>query len=212
MSVSLLLTAFEPFGGSRVNASQEAAIRLAALPGTRLATLPVTAGDAERAALRALCRLTAAGSVPDLMLSLGEAGPERVVRLEKVAVNWDDFRLRDNAGGQPRDVAIHPAGQDARFATLPVARIARDLEGRTPLPVQVSLSAGAFLCNHLAYAVLEAMARGDVPAIPYLFIHVPSWRPDGPEGEQGLQDLVATLGAVVAEARKALPKRGTITP
>ena len=51
---------------------------------------------------------------------------------------------------------------------------------------------------------LEAMARGDVPTIPYLFVHVPSWRPDAPEGAQGLYDLVATLGAVVAEARKAV--------
>ena len=162
--------------------------------------------------MRALHRLCEAGRAPDLMVSLGEAGPERVVRLEKVAVNWDDFRIRDNGGGQPRDAAIRAGGADARFATLPVGRIARDLEGRTPLPVQVSLTAGAFVCNHLSYAMLEAMASGDIPAVPYLFIHVPSWRPGVPDSEEGLHALVATLGMVLAEARKALPKRGTIAP
>ena len=196
----ILLTAFEPFGGSGVNASLEAATLLAADPRVRLSVLPVTRGEAQAAALRALCRLHDAGTPPRLLLSLGEAGPEPVVRLEKVAVNWDDFRIPDNGGNRHRDTAIAEGGADARFATLPVGRIERDLAGRTPIPVRVSLTAGSFVCNHLSYAVLEAMATGAVPSCPYLFVHVPNWRPTGDGDDSGLRAIVATVSAVMTQA------------
>jgi pyroglutamyl-peptidase len=196
----ILLTAFEPFGGSGVNASLEAARLVAADPRVRLAVLPVARGAAEAAALRALCRLHEAGTPARLMLALGEAGPEPVVRLEKVGVNWDDFRIPDNAGNRHRDEPVRPGGPDARFATLPVGRIERALEGRTPLRVRVSLSAGAFLCNHLAYAVADAMATGAAPPCPFLFVHVPCWRPTGDGDDSGLHAIVSTIGAILAEA------------
>jgi len=188
----ILLTVFEPFGGSGVNASFEAGRLLATYPGVQMVVLPVTAGDAERVALQALAR-----TQPVLMISLGEAGPEPLVRLEKVAINWDDFRLPDNGGNTNRDVAITADGSDARFATLPVSRIEKNLAGLTPLRVTVSLSAGAFLCNHLAYAVLQAMAGGTAPVCPYLFVHVPCWRPQN--GPEALHNLVATLASLLHE-------------
>lgn len=170
----VLLTAFEPFGGARVNVSLEVARRLAAKDARLLLhVLPVARGAAEESALSLLHALGAAGACPHLMVSLGEAGGRDYVALEKVAINWDDFRIKDNNGSRPRDTAIDPAGPDALFATLPVARIAARLENKTPLPVRVSLSAGAFVCNHLAYRVLHAR-----PACPYAFIHVPAVRND----------------------------------
>ena len=91
----ILLTAFVPFGGADVNASQAIAERLAATnTALELLLLPVVAGKAE-AILRA--RL-AEGPLPTVCLSLGEADETPHVRLEKVAVNWDDFRLPDNDG------------------------------------------------------------------------------------------------------------------
>lgn len=154
-----------------------------------LATVPVVAGPAEAAAKAALRALP---EPPDLFLSLGEAGPEPVVRLEKVAVNWDDFRIPDNGGNAWRDRPIQKRGPAARLATVEVARIADDLAGKTPLTVVVSLSAGAFLCNHLAYRMLGAR----LPC-PYCFVHVPCWRPH--DGEALLSDLVDTLAILRRE-------------
>lgn len=193
----VLLTAFEPFGGAAINASREAA-RLLAADDPRLVsvTLPVARGAAETRAWATLDYLIRDGTPPALILSLGEAGPEPVVRLEKVAVNWDDFRIPDNAGNQPRDEPIMPDGPAAYFATVPVARIAAALAGRTPLPVTVSLSAGAFLCNHLAYAMLQALAERPVTC-PYLFVHVPAWRPGG---AVSLAAIAETLRAVLDSA------------
>jgi pyroglutamyl-peptidase len=165
--MAILITAFEPFGGATVNTSWEVAQLLAAQDSRiHVVQLPVVRGAAEEKALAAVKSLA-----PTLYLALGEAGAEPVVRLEKVAVNWDDFRIPDNAGNQPRNAAIRTGAPDAYFATLPVAAIAEALRDKTPLPVVVSLSAGAFLCNHLAYAVLDAGV-----ACPFAFVHVPNER------------------------------------
>ena len=186
--VMIFVTAFDAFGSAPVNGSREAALCWAALdPEITVAILPVVRGLAWRVAQTALAALA---EPPTLWLMLGEAGREpRSVRLEKVAINWDDFRLPDNLGTKTRDNAIVPGGPDAYFASLHVAQIAQSLEKKTPLPVQVSLSAGAFLCNHLAYHALHARLP-----FPTAFIHVPAWRPE--DGEEALGKLVATLRAI----------------
>lgn len=188
----VFVTAFDPFGSASVNGSREAALCWAALdPEITVAVLPVVRGLAWRVAQTTLAALT---EPPKLWLLLGEAGREpKTVRLEKIAINWDDFRLPDNLGAQPRDVPVVPHGPDAHFSSLPVARIAAELDNKTPLPVQVSLSAGSFLCNHLSYHALHAQLP-----FPAAFVHVPAWRPE--DGGEALGQLVATLRAVKESA------------
>jgi pyroglutamyl-peptidase len=189
----VLVTAFEPFGGSVVNASREAACLLAEeMPEVESLFLPVVRGEAEQAVIARL----EDGPMPSLILSLGEADPEMVIRLEKVAINWDNYRIPDNAGNQPHDEPVRPGGPAAYFATLPVVSIADTLRHNTPLPVTVSLTAGAFLCNHLAYALLDYIDTRH--PCPYSFIHIPSWRPS--MGDAALHDIVRTLRAVIQAA------------
>jgi pyroglutamyl-peptidase len=193
----ILLTVFEPFGGSDVNASLEAGYLLAQTDERiQLVTLPVVRYRAGEIALSHLERRITASHLPSLMVSLGEAGPEMVIRLEKVAINWDDYRIPDNAGNQPHDATICSGSPAAYFATLPVARIAEHLTGKTPVPVVVSLSAGAYLCNHTAFTVLDYLHR--TPLCPYTFIHVPSWRPTA--GREPLYQIMETLRLILNEA------------
>ena len=204
-SPPVLLAAFKPFGGDNVNTSQQVAERLAqGDPAIRMVVLPVVRGAAEDAALAALRALAEAGTPPRLIVALGEARSAREVRLEKVAINWDDFRIADNAGNQPRDEPIRPGGPAAYFATLPVAPIAARLNGATPVPVVVSLSAGSFLCNHVAYAVSDALATGELPKsvcrASFGFVHVPTVRPgDGPD-VRSLEAITVTVRAVLDAA------------
>jgi pyroglutamyl-peptidase len=189
-SSPILVTAFEPFGDSVINASREVACRLAtAYPDIETLILPVVRGAAEHTLISRLEN----GPTPSLILSLGEADPAMVVRLEKVAINWDDYRIPDNAGNQPRDEPIRPDGPAAYFATLPVAALADTLRHNTPIPVTVSLTAGAFLCNHLAYTLLDYLAAR--PLCPYSFVHIPAWRPA--MGDAALQDITRTIRAIV---------------
>jgi pyroglutamyl-peptidase len=170
-NLMIFLTAFEPFGGSPINASWEVATRLAARnPEIVLTQLPVVIGEAERVAMEAF---RVQSVTPQCFIALGEAGATPVIRLEKIAINWDDFRAPDNAGNQVYNTKISAHGPDAYFASVDVAKIEVALAGKTPMPVKVSLSAGAFLCNHLAYQMLDA----NLPC-PFIFIHVPNWRPE----------------------------------
>lgn len=189
----ILLSAFEPFGNSPLNASLEVGQRLASRNSQiELLTLPVVRYEAQQQVLDRLQK----GPTPDLFIALGEAGPKKVIRLEKVAINWDDYRIKDNGGNQPHDEAIIPGGADAYFATLPITHLADTLHEQTPVPVIISLSAGAFLCNHLAYAVSHHLTQ--YPICPFGFIHVPSWRPR--RGKAALNDIVTTLEAIIMTA------------
>ena len=192
-----LFTAFEPFGGATVNASQVVAERLIwEGSGIELLILPVTREAGARLSDR-LANLPA----PRWCISLGEAGRAREVRLEAVGRNIADFRIPDNSGDQPRAEAIVPGGPETYPTTFDVERIAQTLAGRTPLPVVVSQSAGEFVCNHTAYSVLAALA-GRENAPPYGFIHIPAWRPG--DGDAALAGIILTVEAVLAQI-DALP-------
>ncbi len=200
---SVLITAFEPFGGSSVNASSLVAQELARRDGRyAVRELPVVAGVAEAAAFAAW------DESPHFRwaASLGEASSEPVVRLEWIAVNWDDFRILDNAGNLHDGRKIRQDGPPALVSTFDLPAVAQTLSGQTPLPVIVSTSAGNFLCNRLSFQMLN---HGRVA--PYAFVHVPCWRPDN--GAALFEDLVATVARVFETFdRIARDSEGTLTP
>ena len=164
----VLVTAFEPFGDSDVNASQTILKRLsAASPSLRTGILPVRRNSVHET----LNELVGAHS-PAAIVMLGEAGPEEVIRLELVALNHDDFRMPDNDGVVTEPSRIIDAGPDAYFSNLNV----HSIQNVVPVDdshanVTVSLTAGSFLCNHTYFLVRHFHA-----AVPALFIHIPCLR------------------------------------
>lgn len=184
----VLVTAFEPFGGAAVNASLEAARLWAERdPKITVVELPVVHGLAEEQALAAVEAVR-----PTLYLALGEAGPTPEVRLERTAFNIDDYRIPDNAGNTIVERPIKPSGAPQLLATVDTVAVAAALLGKTPLPVRLSDDAGRFLCNHLSYQMLDA----NLPC-PFLFIHLPSWRPE--DGSVALDTIVTTLQAILEQ-------------
>jgi pyroglutamyl-peptidase len=168
--MKILLTAFEPFGGYAVNPTQAIVERLAADPplGVELHTrhLPVVASAAVERALAARRDVR-----PDAVVSLGLAVKRDAIGLERVAVNLDDFRIPDNAGVTLTDAPIVGDGPAAYWTTLPVRRMERALRD-AGVPVEISYSAGTYVCNHLFYALRHA-AEGAPGAPAVGFIHVP---------------------------------------
>ena len=166
----LLLTAFEPFGGERINPSLDAARQMEKVdfPNAvvRVAELPV---DRFRAVDIAL-ELVRAGR-PDIVIMLGEAGGRHRITPERVAINVDDFRIPDNAGNQPTDEPVIEGGPVAYFSTLPIRAIA-DRINEAHIPAAISNSAGAYLCNRLFYSVMHTIGAEDLP-IKAGFIHLP---------------------------------------
>lgn len=168
----ILLTGFEPFGGDTFNPSWELAQSTAAILEA--------AGILAHAALLP-CVFETAPIVlndllkqhsPDLVISLGLAAGRNALSLEKVAINHLDARIPDNAGEQPIDKPVVTDGPNAYFSTLPLKRVLQEINGQgSALRVEVSLTAGSFVCNQVFYALMHALAgqtriRGG-------FIHVP---------------------------------------
>ena len=167
----VLLTGFEPFGNATSNPSGEIVKQIS---GDNIVTaiLPVTyAGSAER-----LLELIAEHN-PNVVICLGQAEGRTQITPEKVAINLDDARLADNEGVVRNDVKILEDGPDAFFTTLPVKEMV-EAANAAGVPAAVSLSAGAFLCNHVFYVAQNKFAGTEVRSG---FVHVPLMDSQGPE-------------------------------
>lgn len=159
----VLLTGFEPFGKATLNPSAEIVKQIS---GDNIVTaiLPVAyAQSAER-----LLALVAEHN-PDVVICLGQAEGRKEITPERVAINLDDARLADNEGVLRNDVKILENGPDAYFSTLPVKEIVEGIKA-AGVPAAVSLSAGAFLCNHVFYVAQSKFAGTNIRSG---FVHVP---------------------------------------
>ena len=107
---------------------------------------------------------------PDIVIAVGVAEGRRAVTPERVAINLRDARIPDNGGRQPRDEPVMPDGPAAYFSTLPIAEIV-DAIRAVGVPAEYSLSAGAYVCNDVFYALQHHLKDLKVRSG---FIHVPA--------------------------------------
>ena len=160
---TVLLTGFEPFGKATLNPSGEIVKQI---NGNDIVTaiLPVAyAQSAER-----LLALIAEHN-PDVVICLGQAEGRTQITPERIAINLDDARLADNEGVIRNDVPIVVSGPVAYESTLPIKEIVKAIND-AGVPAAVSLSAGAFLCNHVFYVAQDHFKGTKVRSG---FVHVP---------------------------------------
>lgn len=164
MPIRFLLTAFEPFDGTGLNASL-AACRLALDRWSgeldlRFAVLPVEYGADTAAVDRSL-----AEAPVDVVLHTGQSARTDRLQVERLAVNVR-YAEPPPVRAQCRIEAEGPAGL---FSTLPVEGLAEAIDA-AGVPVEVSNHAGIYLCNHVLYCSLRRAAAGG-PRVG--FLHVP---------------------------------------
>lgn len=164
----VLLTGFEPFDGQRVNASwlavQEVARTWSGPTSLVVERLPVSFETAPRVLLEKVARYR-----PRLVVAVGEAGGRSAVSLERVAVNVVDASIPDADGHQPVDEPVAAGGPVGYLSGLPL-RACLAAVRRTGVPVEISGSAGAYVCNALFYRLMAAVEGEGVVAG---FVHVP---------------------------------------
>jgi pyroglutamyl-peptidase len=197
----IFLTGFEPFGTAPVNPSAQLARALVhtAILDSELELfveiLPVAAQYAPAILERRLIELA-----PDYCIMLGLAEGRAAVSIERVAINLCDFRIPDNAGEQLSDTAIITGGPDAYFSTLPV-RAMREASVLAGVPTELSLTAGAFLCNQIFYyarhfcethGLSTQVGFIHLPATPELAAHA-----DRPIPSMSLELMASGLQAMV---------------
>lgn len=154
--MSLLVTAFEPFGDWERNTSADVGRAVAAELGVDLAILPVDLEIGPRRLIEQLEPYTA-------VLSLGLHGRARALRIERVGLNLADFEVPDNAG---RTVSAQrlEEGPDALMTSVDVRGLVATIR-EAGVPADVSNSAGTYLCNAVYYTALRRRRA--------LFVHVP---------------------------------------
>jgi pyroglutamyl-peptidase len=159
----VLLTGFEPFGNATSNPSGEIVKQIS---GDNIVTaiLPVAYTQSAEQLLSLIEQ-----HKPDVVICLGQAEGRTAITPERVAINLDDARLADNESVLRNDVKILQDGPDAYFSTLPVNDIVAAIKAQG-IPAAVSLSAGAFLCNHVFYVAQNKFVDSDVRSG---FVHVP---------------------------------------
>lgn len=191
---SILVTGFEPFGGDRVNPSQQIARALdGRVFGRHVvagATLPCAFADSRTELIRLL-----RAHQPVLVVCLGLAGGRAAITPERVAINVIDARMPDNRGAQPIDVPVIRSGPAAYWSRLPIKAIVAALEQRG-IPGAVSATAGTYVCNHIFYVLMHALrwqrsVRGG-------FIHLPFAAETAPAGAPGLPLALMTEAIVSA--------------
>ncbi|MDR6686180.1 pyroglutamyl-peptidase [Arthrobacter sp. 1088] len=204
----ILLTGFEPFGDQSVNPSWTAALRARDIlrsEGYKVEAveLPCVFGESASVLLA-----TVESLAPDVVLCTGLAGGRERLSLERVAINCDDARIPDNKGKRPIDEEVVPGGPAAYFSTLPIKASLRNLQ-IAGIKGEISQSAGTYVCNHVFYALMHALAtrggvRGGFVHLPYL----PEQVPEGSATPSMPLDAMAAGIAVVARTAVQAPVDG----
>ena len=171
------MTGFDAFGNDRLAALpvNPSWLAVQALHGSRVeghavvaAQLPTVFGASTAELMRLIGQHR-----PALVLCVGQAGGRHALSLERVAVNLVDAHIPDNAGAQPQDQPVVAGGPAAYFSTLPVAAMLGALQA-VGLPAELSYSAGPFVCNHVFYGLMHALAtQPGLTGVRGGFLHVP---------------------------------------
>ena len=153
----ILVTGFGPFGpegsvASQHNPAESLARAAGARLGARVEILPV--------------RFDIGQSVPDLVrdadlvLAIGVAGGRTVPRLEKLGVNWQEPRTPDVTGFVPGGQVVEADGPDFVETGWDLGTVSY----RTG--IEISLNAGTYVCNTLAYSLYRHHRNA-------CFLHIP---------------------------------------
>ena len=159
----ILITAFEPFGGAETNITQSV---LSLLPdyvadwAIEKVCLPVSFKRAPIVLREAIATYS-----PDLVIMLGQCPAGENIRLERFAINMMDSSKADNDGYIPNEETIYDNQPLALQTPLPIMELERFCADNVQ-PVQVSNSAGLYVCNRVYYEALYLHQQA-------IFMHVP---------------------------------------
>lgn len=203
--MKLLLTAFDPFGGDAINPALEA-VKLVADKIGRFDIVKLEVPTVFRKSIDTVAKAIEEEK-PDVVLCIGQAGGRFEITPERVAINVDDARIKDNEGNQPIDTKIFDDGENAYFTTLPIKAMVEAIR-EANLPAAVSNTAGTFVCNHLMYGVLYTLAKkyphikGGFTHVPFIPAQVARRTPVAPY--MALEDIKRGLEAAIAAIDKNL--------
>lgn len=195
----VLISGFKPFGGATLNPSELLVnvLERDQIPGVELFTviLPVEFDRSAEILLEKVKQIQ-----PNLVIAFGQAEGRTAINPEKFAINLDDARIPDNSGDERKDVVIDKNGSDSYVTTLPIEMMV-DAMKREGHPADISLSAGAFVCNHIFYKLQKTLSGSNIRSG---FVHLPLVTEQSTEfpGKftMELEDMVSATKAAILSA------------
>lgn len=167
--MKILVTGFDPFGGEPINPAIESVKLLSdTIAGAEIIKLEIP--TVVHKSLNKIDEKIKECN-PDIILSIGQAGGRPDITVERVGINCDDCRIKDNEGNQPIDEPVFADGPAAYFSALPIKAMVENIK-KAGIPASVSNSAGTFICNHVLYGV-RYICEHKYPGKKSGFIHIP---------------------------------------
>lgn len=190
----VLLTGFEPFGGSYINSSWETAYHIGqlAISGVemKVVQLPVSFISSGK-----LIRKLLQTHKPDALVMLGQRGKGQNIDIERIAVNMMDSVNPDNDGFCPRELPIVENGSNGYFSNMSVKTLKNALENAN-IPSKVSNSAGLYVCNCTYYHALSEIFESELQT-KAVFVHLPKLSEDF-----NIELLVESVKKIIEEILK----------
>lgn len=148
--MKILVTGFDPFGGESINPAIESVKKLP----DKILDAEIIKLEIPTVAKKSINKIEEAiiKHNPDVILSIGQAGGRFDITVERIGINIDDFRIKDNEGNQFIDTPIFEDGDSSYFSNLPVKAMVENIQNKN-IPASVSYTAGTFVCNHVLYGV-----------------------------------------------------------
>lgn len=166
--IKVLISGFEPFGGSKLNPSELLVHELSKITFENIEisaiVLPVEFDRAAEILLRQVKE-----KKPDIVIAFGQAEGRTAITPERIAINLDDARIPDNSGDQRKNRLIDETGDDGYFSTLPIEEMVGAMK-ENGYPAEISLTAGAFVCNHIFYLLQRELQDSQIRSG---FVHLP---------------------------------------
>lgn len=170
--MKILVTGFKPFLGERLNPSEMLANELEQnFSEVTSLILPV-----EFAHSFEVLRKHLEANSYNFLICIGQASGRSKICFEKIGINWVQAEHRDEKGVLPPAGPI-TEGPLALMTEFPVDEVYAQLKA-DQFPVEISFSAGTFVCNDLYYRVLREYKN-----LKAVFIHVPLIQAQAADGK-----------------------------
>lgn len=161
--MKILVTGYKPFLGASSNPSEYLANKISEeIFQVKSLILPVEFGRSFE-----ILKNELEVNNYTMLIMIGQAAGRKKISLEKVALNWVQTENRDEAQYLPETGNISREAPLALMTKFPVDLVFNALKSNN-YPVEISFSAGTYVCNELYFRVLEKFT--DLQSV---FVHVP---------------------------------------
>jgi pyroglutamyl-peptidase len=161
--MKILISGFKPFLGQPTNPSQKLALDLQDQFAEVVSIiLPVEYKQSFLILEREIHNVE-----PDFVIMIGQAADRKNVCFEKIGLNWIQSKHPDESGLTPSPQMIEKSEPLALMSMFPIDQHCENLKSKN-LPVEISFSAGAYVCNDLYFRILN-----EFKSVKSVFVHVP---------------------------------------